>query len=164
MDALHYLYVHHVDHVHGVIQRVVRDHHAAEDIAQAVFTKLVHVIARYEERDVPFAAWISRVARNAALDYVRARRQVPVDEIRVADSTAGPIAAERSRTLREALLRLPEEQRRVVMMRHVAGMTPSEIAKQLGRSEPSIHGLHHRGRASLKEILVELDSAPKIAA
>lgn len=164
IDALHYLYVRHVDQVQRVIQRVVRDHHAAEDIAQSVFMKLVSVIGRYEERDVPFVAWISRVARNAALDHVRARRQVPVAEVRTPDSTVGPIAAESSRTILEAMQRLPEDQRRVVMMRHVVGMTPSEIAKRLGRSEPSIHGLHHRGRATLQENLIELESAPSIAA
>ena len=40
-------------------------------------------IQKYEEREVLFAAWILRVARNAALDHVRSRRQIPVEEVRI---------------------------------------------------------------------------------
>jgi RNA polymerase sigma-70 factor, ECF subfamily len=42
-----------------------------------VFAKLITAIARYEQRESPFAAWILRVARNAALDHLRSRHHVP---------------------------------------------------------------------------------------
>lgn len=45
-------------------------------------------------------------------------------------------------------------------MRHVVGLSPGEIAARLGRSEGSIHGLHHRGRGALQQILRELEAAP----
>ena len=50
------------------------------------------------------------------------------------------------------------------MLRHIAGLSPNEIADRLGRTEPSIQGLHHRGRAALKVALRELDAAPVTAA
>jgi DNA-directed RNA polymerase specialized sigma24 family protein len=84
-DAIHYLYVRYADDVFGYVQSIVRDHHEAEDITQNVFAKLITAIERYEERAVPFAAWIMRVARNAALDHLRARRQIPVEEVRASD-------------------------------------------------------------------------------
>lgn len=164
IDALHYLYVRYADDVYGIVRSMVRDHHEAEDISQGIFAKLPRVIGRYEERDVPFAAWISRVARNAALDYLRSRRQVPVEEVRLADSGKEQVALDRMQALREGLARLPEEQRQVMAMRHIAGMAPGEIAAKLGKSEPSIHGLHHRGRAALKEALAELGASPTTAA
>jgi RNA polymerase sigma-70 factor, ECF subfamily len=160
MDALHYLYVRHADAVFAVVRSVVQDHHESEDLTQSVFAKLPRVIGRYEERAVPFRAWIVRVARNAALDHVRSRRQVPVEEVRLSDPGNDQIALDRSRALLAGLSQLPPEQRKVIAMRHFAGMTPGEIAEQLSKSEPSIHGLHHRGRAALKEILIELDVAP----
>jgi RNA polymerase sigma-70 factor (ECF subfamily) len=43
-------------------------------------------------------------------------------------------------------------------------MAPGEIAAKLGKSEPSIHGLHHRGRAALKDALVDLGVSPTTAA
>jgi len=49
----------------------------------------------------------------------------------------------------------------VLVLRHVAGLSPPEIAKRLGKTESSIHGLHHRGRVALKETLIELESVPQ---
>ena len=57
----------------------MRDYHEAEDITHNVFAKLMTAIAKYEERAVPFTAWIMRVARNAALDHLPARRAVPTE-------------------------------------------------------------------------------------
>jgi RNA polymerase sigma-70 factor, ECF subfamily len=48
----------------------------------------------------------------------------------------------------------------VVVLRHVAGWSPGEIAAHLGKSEDSIHGLHHRGRRALQQELVARDAAP----
>ena len=91
---------------------------------------------------------------------MRARRQIPVEEVRTSDEGHDQIGFDRSQSLREALGRLPEEQREVLVLRHIAGLTPREIADRLGKSEGSIHGLHHRGRGALKAALVELDAAP----
>ena len=62
--------------------------------------------------------------------------------------------------MRTALATLPDEQRQVVILRHVVGLTPGEIAERMGRSEGSIHGLHHRGRRALQRELERLDSTP----
>jgi RNA polymerase sigma-70 factor, ECF subfamily len=163
-DALHFLYVRYADDVYGLANSIVHDSYAAEDITQNVFGRLMTAIQRYQLRDVPFAAWILRVARNAALDHLRARRQIPVEEVRVDDDGHEQVGFDRSQCLREALGRLPEEQREVVVLRHMAGLTPVEIAERLGKSEGSIHGLHHRGRGALQQALRELDAAPLIAA
>jgi RNA polymerase sigma-70 factor, ECF subfamily len=163
MDALHYLYVRYADDVFGFVNSIVRDCHAAEDVTQNVFGKLMTAIQRYEQREVPFAAWILRVARNAALDHMRARRQIPVEEVRIDDEGDEQIGFDRSQSLRDALRRLPEDQREVLVLRHVAGLTPAEIARRLGKTEGSIHGLHHRGRGALQQALRELEAAPVIA-
>ena len=47
-------------------------------------------------------------------------------------------------------------------MRHLVGLTPGEIADKLGRTEPSIHGLHHRGRGALRAVLAEMECGPTI--
>lgn len=164
MNALHFLYVRYADDVYGFANSIVCDSHAAEDITQNVFGKLMTAIQRYQEREVPFGAWILRVARNAALDHMRARRQIPVNEVRVDDAGHEQIGFERSQCLRDALSRLPEDQREVVVLRHFAGLTPVEIAHRLGKTEGSVHGLHHRGRGALQQALRELDAAPLIAA
>lgn len=163
IGALDYLYVRYADEVVALVRGVVRDHHEAEDIAHGVFVKLPRACRTYAEREVPFRAWLLRVARNAALDHVRARRQIPVEEVQATSQGVDADTLERSGALREALARLPLEQRLVLAMRHITGMTPGEIAQRLGKSESAIHGLHHRGRAALKRSLIELGARPTIA-
>src|SRR5918999_1088543 len=69
---------------------------------------------------------------------------------------------ERFHSLREALDRLPDEQREVLVLRHVVGLSPVEIADRMKKTESAIHGLHHRGRGALKAALRELEAAPVV--
>jgi RNA polymerase sigma-70 factor, ECF subfamily len=161
--ALHFIYVRFADAVFGYVRSIVRDSHAAEDITQNVFAKLTTAIQKYEPRDVPFAAWILRVSRNAAVDHLRARRQIPFSEVRTDDEGYEQIGFERSQCLRDALSRLPQEQREVLVLRHLAGLSPREIAERLDKTEASVHGLHHRGRATLQQALREVEAGPVTA-
>jgi RNA polymerase sigma-70 factor (ECF subfamily) len=163
-EALRYLYVHYADHVYGYVASIVRDDFEAEDVTQHVFAKLMTRLGKYEPREVPFSAWILRVARNVAVDHMRQRRAVPCEEVRELEINHGDEESARhlSLNLRQALETLPEDQRQVVVMRHLVGLSPSEIAGKLGRSEPSIHGLHHRGRGALRAVLTDMQSGPTI--
>ena len=163
-DALGFLYVRYADDVHRYVRTIVQDSHEAEDVTQQVFAKLIRVISSYEERDVPFLAWILRVARNLAIDHLRHQRMVPMEEIRTSDEGSGdPAAGRPMNDLREALSTLPDDQREVLVLRHFGGLSPMEIATQTGRSESSIHGLHHRGRRALRAELTSRGAAPAIA-
>jgi RNA polymerase sigma-70 factor (ECF subfamily) len=124
---------------------------------------LITSIHKYEPRGVPFTAWILRVARNAALDYLRAKRLVPCEEIRMADEGSEQSRIDSCRSIQQALSRLPREQREVLVLRHIAGMSPGEIAHSLGKTEGAVHALHHRGRGALQEQLRELGAVPVTA-
>ncbi len=163
-EGLHFLYLRYAPDVQRHVNSVVHDLHEAEDITQNVFAKLIQTIGKYEQRDVPFTAWILRVARNAALDHLRARRAIPTEEVRVADSGRTQVSIDRSQALREALEDLPEDQREVLVLRHIVGLSPVEIAAALDKTESSVHGLHHRGRRTLQTSLAELGAAPVVAA
>jgi RNA polymerase sigma-70 factor (ECF subfamily) len=158
--ALHFLYVRFADDVWAYVRSIVHDQYEAEDITQTLFAKLLIKIQRYEQREAPFAAWIIRVARNAALDHVRAQRAIPFEEVRTSDEGYEDQDSERSRSLRAALDQLPLEQREVLILRHILGLTPREIARRLCKTESSVHGLHHRGRRALCTALQELEAAP----
>jgi RNA polymerase sigma-70 factor (ECF subfamily) len=163
MEALHFLYVRYSPDVLRFVRSLVGDHHEAEDITQNVFAKLMTAIHKYEQREVPFAAWLLRVARNATLDHMRAQRATPVEEVRVRDDAHAQISFERGHDLRRALEQLPEEQREVLVLRHIVGLSPVEIADALGKTESSVHGLHHRGRRTLQLALRERGATPVIA-
>lgn len=162
-EGVHFLYVRYADDVLRYVNSFVKDHHEAEDITQNVFAKLITVIGKYQPQEVPFTAWILRVARNAALDHLRAKRAIPTEEVRVADTGRAELGHERSRDLRHALEQLPEDQREVLVLRHIVGLSPTEIADTLGKTESSIHGLHHRGRSTLQSNLRLLGAAPTVA-
>jgi RNA polymerase sigma-70 factor (ECF subfamily) len=161
-EGLHFLYARYYPDVLRHVRKLLQDDYEAEDIAQNVFIKLMTVIRKYEPREVPFAAWILRVARNAALDHLRARRSTPCEEVRVQDDEHGRISHERGRDLRQALEGLPAEQRDVLILRHIVGLSPVEIASILGKTESSVHGLHHRGRLSLQDALQRLGATPVV--
>jgi RNA polymerase sigma-70 factor, ECF subfamily len=162
-DAIRYLYVRYSHNIYGYVRSIVRDEHDAEDVTQHVFAKLMTALGKYDERGVPFFAWLLRLAHNASIDHLRSRRATPTEEVFGADARDDEDAMDRSRNLRDALRTLPDEQRNVVVLRHVVGLTPGEIASAMGRSESSIHGLHHRGRRALQSELTRRDAAPSIA-
>jgi RNA polymerase sigma-70 factor, ECF subfamily len=162
-EAVRYLYLRFAGNVYGYARSIVRDEHDAEDITQQVFTRMMTALAGYEDRGVPFSAWLLRIAHNMAIDHTR-RRVVTVDDFsHVDEKIDGEHAHHLSLSLRQALAELPEGQREVVVLRHVAGWSPTEIAERLGRSEDAIHGLHHRGRRQLKAALRERDAVPVAA-
>jgi RNA polymerase sigma-70 factor (ECF subfamily) len=159
-DAIRFLYLRYADNVYGYVCSIVRDEHEAEDVTQLVFAKLLTALPKYEPRLVPFSAWILRVAHNAAIDHVRARRSIPVAEVRSADTADADLGSERAHDLRAALQALPPDQRDVVILRFILGLTPGEIAQHMNRSEDAIHGLQHRGRRTLRTELTRTQAAP----
>lgn len=164
MEAIRFLYVRYKDNVYGYVLSILRDQHEAEDVTQQVFMKLIRVISKYEPRQVPFTSWILRVARNVAVDHLRQRRPVPCEEVFEPTRAADDSGRERRWGLEQALQSLSEDQRDVVMLRHLVGLSPGEIATQLGRTEASIHGLHHRARQALRRELARIECAPTVRA
>lgn len=158
LEGIRFLYARFADNIYGYVQSIVRDSYEAEDVTQHVFVKMISVIDKYNRRGGPFAAWMLRVARNVAIDHVRQRQAVPVEEVFSSDVETAPPGG----SVWDALLTLTDEQREVVVLRHLAGLSPQEIAERLGKTEASIHGLHHRGRAVLQRELLSLGSAPAV--
>lgn len=158
-EAIRFLYLQYSHNIYGYVRSIVSDDHEAEDITQLVFAKLMTAIVRYEDRGVPFFAWLLRLAHNLTIDQMRANRLTPSETVIDPEESSGA-DMDRTQVLRSALALLPEEQREVVILRHVVGMSPGEIADRMGRSEGSIHGLHHRGRRALQRELERLNSGP----
>lgn len=157
--AVRFLYVTYSHNIYGYVRSIVQDEYEAEDVTQQVFAKLIIRIGKYDDRGVPFFAWLVRLAHNVAIDHLRANRVTPVENVVDPDAHLWS-DLDRTHALRAALASLPSEQREVVMLRHMVGLSPGEIADRMGRSEASVHGLHHRGRRALQRELTRLDSAP----
>jgi RNA polymerase sigma-70 factor (ECF subfamily) len=159
-DALRLLYLLYADNVFGYVLAIVRDEHDAEDLTSEVFARLPRALRHYKHGATPFAAWLLRVARNAALDHLRAQRSVPLAEVHATSATAELQAGERLDALKAALAVLPDDQRQVMLLRLVAGLTPAEVAERLGRSVDAVHALQHRARRRLQAELTQSGWAP----
>jgi RNA polymerase sigma-70 factor (ECF subfamily) len=103
-----------------------------------------------------------RLAHNVAIDHLRSIRTTPATDVYGVDEEVDDGRGDRARDVRIALEALSDEQREVVLLRHVIGLSPFEIAQRMGRTEASVHGLHHRGRRALQDELRRLDRAPSI--
>ena len=158
-DAIRFLYAFYANNVFGFVRSMIHDDHEAEDLTQQVFAKLMTAIGKYDDRGLPFFAWLIRLVRNLVIDHLRGKREMPSDELFGAEAQSCT-DLDRTHAVRAALEALPEEQRQVVLLRHLVGLTPGEIADRLGRSEGSVHGLHHRGRRALQRELALLESTP----
>jgi RNA polymerase sigma-70 factor (ECF subfamily) len=159
-EAIRFLYIRYANNVYSYVASMLRNHHEAEDVTQQVFAKLPVSLQRYEDRGAPFLSWLVRLARNAAIDQLRSRRAVPVAEPVLSQAADDGTARERREILRAALAQLPEDQREIIVLRHLGGLAPAEIAVRMGRSESAINGLHHRGRRALRAELTRLGAAP----
>lgn len=106
-EAIRFLYLTYAHNVYGFVRSIVRDDHEAEDITQHVFAKLMTTIGKYDDRGVPFFAWLLRLARNVAIDHLRANRLTPVEQVFDPDTSAST-DPERRAVLRDALAALPE--------------------------------------------------------
>jgi RNA polymerase sigma-70 factor, ECF subfamily len=120
--------------VYTMILRMVRDKHTAEDLTQEAFLRVWIHRARFDpERGSP-AAWLMTVARNTAVDYLRATRS----RTGVALEAIPPIAVEAPDpddvyAIREALSGLEPDQRRALELAYGEGLTHGELAERLNR-------------------------------
>jgi RNA polymerase sigma-70 factor (ECF subfamily) len=162
-EALAELYVLHAPAVHAHVLRVVKDVDDADDVTQQVFAKLLTGLDRYRPGEAPFIVWVLRIARNTAIDHVRRARDVPVDDVEQTRARDEQGADEMRSALRAALALLPQGQRDVLLLTHLVGLSPNEIAAVLGCSVRAVHGLHYRGRAAVRVTLTDLGSAPAVA-
>ena len=131
----------------------------AEDLLQRTFVKVIEALPRYEDRGLPFGAWLFRIARNVAIDFARARSDdhdltVVIDhsDDKVQPATVVEQQADR-RLVREALDLLTPEQRDVLVYRFFAGLDPREIGALMGKREGSVRALQFRALATLRRHL-----------
>jgi RNA polymerase sigma-70 factor (ECF subfamily) len=128
---------------------VVRDAQAAEDIAQEAFLAAVAALDRFDRRR-PLAPWLRTIVARRAIDALRARNLRR--EIGDAPLAALPAAerAELAGDLGDALAALPDDQRTVVVLRHVLELTPGEIADVLDLPRGTVNSRLRRGLDALE--------------
>jgi RNA polymerase sigma-70 factor, ECF subfamily len=130
---------------HRAAYLIVHDASAAEDIAQEAFISAMRSLHRFD-RTRPFGPWLHRIVVNRAIDHARARalrREVAEMAARAGDF--GDPGADLSSELVSVLAELAPEQRAVVVLRHLLGYTPGEIADLLDLPRGTVNSRLRRG-------------------
>ena len=137
---------------------------ASEDCGQEAMVKIWRSLKGYRA-DCAFESWVYRIAANCCMDYLRRKkrdRSESIEPLREegfdpADPAAGTeetvLAAEELRQLREAISRLPEDQREALMLTQLEGKPYEEVAAMTGVSEGTVKSRVNRAKARLKEWL-----------
>lgn len=147
--------------LYGTVIRILRRRDVAEDVLQDVFVKIWQHAATYDAERASPVTWMSTIARNAALDAVRKRGHVPIDDAPEALQVADPApAASVTVELSEELSRLnrcidglePDRQH-LVRLAYIQGLSREELAERLGHPTGTIKTWLHRSLKQLKECL-----------
>jgi RNA polymerase sigma-70 factor (ECF subfamily) len=162
--------------LYNLAVRMVRDSELARDLTQDVFIRVHRSLGKYDPT-YPFSSWIYRVATNLCIDYIRKRKldtvslDAPValgdDESvtrDVRDDSQNPErdleTAQKAALLSEALDKLPEGHRMVLLLRHQRDLSYEEIARVLEAPLGTVKARIHRAREAFRKIL-ERDYDPE---
>jgi RNA polymerase sigma-70 factor, ECF subfamily len=141
--------------------RISGHYHAADDVAQEVCIAVLSALPRYRDIGRPFTAFVFGIAAHKVADAMRsaARLAVPTEDLPDSpDDRPGPeetavayLEAERARKL---LARLPVNQRELLVLRVVSGLSAEETGHALGMSAGAVRVAQHRALARLRAIVV----------
>ena len=169
-EAFGVLYDRHVVRVYRHIYYMVGRAAEAEDLTAQAFLQAWEAIHRYQIRGAPFVSWLLRIAHNLAVSYLRSRREsAELPETLVDASRHGnpeevlqrQVEADR---VRQAIMRLRDEQRQVIMLRFVEDLEYREVAEIVGKSVAAVRVIQHRALNALRKQMRQDDSAGAAAA
>ncbi len=130
-----------------------------DDLTQLVFLKAFEAIPRYEERGVPFRAWLYRLAHNVVIDACRRPdRTVSLQgaaEVKASGETFDPearvLASDAHRRFQQLIAPLDADRQHLLTLRFVLELSTPEIAVILGKRDSTVRAQLSRAIASLKE-------------
>ena len=137
----------------------------AEDLTARVFMRAYKHVKNYNDRGVPFTAWLYRIAHNVVANYHRDNSRhpsIPLDEIESHGAHTDDadllidVQRDRERLLR-AIRLLPEDRQQLVVLKFVQQQQNTEIGQIMNRSEGAVKSLYHRTLMQLREILEKME-------
>jgi RNA polymerase sigma-70 factor (ECF subfamily) len=151
--------------VYATVYQVLRDHQDAEDISQEVFLSIWKKARMYHESKGEPMTWVASLARNRAIDRIRAkdRRSRLRDAVQSEPETVAPSAIpdagqvastrERGGIVRSAVMQLTTEQRQVIEMAYFAGLSQSQIAEKIDAPLGTVKARMRRGLGKLRGLV-----------
>jgi RNA polymerase sigma-70 factor, ECF subfamily len=163
-EAFGFLYERHRATIARYVAARIRDASDSEDLTEAIFESAWRAMGRYREQGVPFLAWLYRLAHNRVVDHYRALRPtvtlIPEVHESIEDASAPLELNIDSADLLKALSALTDDQRDVIVLRFVQGMSGREVAQAMDKREDAVRALQFRALATLRRILAGEEVQP----
>jgi RNA polymerase sigma-70 factor (ECF subfamily) len=155
------LYELHVERIFNYVYYRTGNLHDAEDLTARVFQRAMNHIARYDDRGVPFSAWLYRIAHNLVANWHRdrsRRHEIPLSDVPVMPSKderpeTWLVRSQEQDSLLRHIRQLPPDRQTLLILKFVEDLSNSEIGKIMGRSEGAIKSLYHRTLLALRDEL-----------
>jgi RNA polymerase sigma-70 factor (ECF subfamily) len=159
-EALTILYESYLQAIFQYIRYRVDSTAIAEDLTAEVFLRMVRGLPNYEEKGIPFRAWLYRIATNLLVDHYRQQQKnasTPIPEEYESDDS-DPInrltEEERFLRLRRAMRTLPSDYQDLLVLRFVEELPHGEIAKIMNKTVMALRAMQHR---ALKALALEMN-------
>lgn len=168
-EAFGWLYDRHVVRVYRHIYYMVGNTAEAEDLTAQAFLQAWQAIERYQMRSAPFVSWLLRIAHNLGVSYLRSRKesaQLPetlIDHGKARDPEQALQQQVESERVRDAILRLRDEQRQVIILRFVEDLDYREVADIVGKSVAAVRVIQHRALNSLRKQMQQRERPGAVA-
>ncbi len=161
-EAFGALYEQHVGRIYNYIFYRTGNTSDAEDLTERVFYRALRHISNYNDRGLPFSAWLYRIAHNLVANWYRdnsRRKEFPLDD---AVFTSGQydhpeheiLKSEEQERLLLEIRRLPPERQQLLILKFVEHLSNAEIGRVMGRTEGAIKSLYHRTLLVMREEMV----------
>jgi RNA polymerase sigma-70 factor (ECF subfamily) len=172
LAAFEELTVRHRDTGIRYCRRILGDYQTAEDVVQEGFVNIFNNLPRYVEKG-KFRFYFFRILSNLCIDHIRHRRHIQPNQERcceialggveeefadpcLEDPWRGLIRQEKALVLQGLLSRLPENQRKAIVLRELSGYKYQEISRALGFRINRVKVLIFRGRRNLERLAMEV--------
>jgi RNA polymerase sigma-70 factor (ECF subfamily) len=162
-DAFGALYERYVRKIYNYVYYRTGNEHDAEDLTARVFYRALAHVGRYDDRGLPFSAWLYRIAHNLVANWHRdqgRRKVLPLDQVVLHNlPMEAPELLTETREAQETLLaavhRLPEDRQQLLLLKFVERMSNAEIGQVMNRSEGAVKSLYHRTLLALRDELFQ---------
>ena len=158
-EAFAELYERYFDKIYRYVTLRMGDRTEAEDITQQVFLKALKSLPSFKWRNVPFGAWLFRIAHNQVVDHLRKKQRrpsVPVENVELVADDDPQRAAEQGHEIERvmnAARQLTIAQQQVISLRFAGELPVAEVARIMGRSQGAVKALQHSAIVALRRIM-----------
>jgi RNA polymerase sigma-70 factor, ECF subfamily len=170
-EAFGLLYERYVGRIYNYIYYRTGNQYDAEDLTARVFFRAMHHIQNYQNRGLPFSAWLYRIAHNLVANWHRdnsRRKEIPLDEgigvehHRDEHPEAALLQNEERERLLKIIRKLSPDRQQLLILKFVEHLSNAEIGQIIGRTEGAVKSLYHRTLLSLRDELGEVIQADSL--